>query len=106
MTYQRFSQTYGFFEVRAKFPNVTVPGLQSTLWLWPVNKVNRVTRKRAAQAARIGLGPHRINGDQNSRETSLNSANVINRARIAMPMRWPTSNARSDMGAPLMNSAK
>jgi beta-glucanase (GH16 family) len=39
MTYQRFSQAYGFFEVRAKFPNVTVPGLQSTLWLWPVNQV-------------------------------------------------------------------
>jgi beta-glucanase (GH16 family) len=39
MTYERFNQTYGFFEVRAKFPDVTVPGLQSTLWLWPVNKV-------------------------------------------------------------------
>jgi beta-glucanase (GH16 family) len=39
MTYQHFSQTYGFFEVRAKFPDVTVPGLQSTLWLWPVNRV-------------------------------------------------------------------
>jgi beta-glucanase (GH16 family) len=36
-TYERFSQTYGLFEVRAKFPAATVPGLQSTLWLWPVN---------------------------------------------------------------------
>ncbi len=36
-TYERFSQTYGLFEVRAKFPAATAPGLQSTLWLWPVN---------------------------------------------------------------------
>ena len=36
-TYHRFSQTYGLFEVRAKFPADTVPGVQTTLWLWPVN---------------------------------------------------------------------
>lgn len=35
--YGKFSQTYGRFEVRAQFPNVTVAGLQETLWLWPVN---------------------------------------------------------------------
>ena len=33
-----FSQTYGTFEVRAKIPGVTVPGLQETLWLWPQSK--------------------------------------------------------------------
>jgi beta-glucanase (GH16 family) len=33
----KFSQTYGRFEVRAKFPSVTVAGLQETLWLYPVN---------------------------------------------------------------------
>jgi beta-glucanase (GH16 family) len=32
-----FSQTYGYFEVKAKFPAATVKGLQSSLWLWPVN---------------------------------------------------------------------
>jgi beta-glucanase (GH16 family) len=32
-----FNQTYGLFEVRAAFPSATVPGLQSTLWLWPQN---------------------------------------------------------------------
>jgi beta-glucanase (GH16 family) len=32
-----FSQTYGRFEVRAKLPPATVPGLQETLWLWPVD---------------------------------------------------------------------
>ena len=36
--YRKFSQTYGRFEVRAKFPDVTVAGLQETLWLWPVNQ--------------------------------------------------------------------
>ena len=36
-TFAHFSQTYGRFEVRAKFPDVTVAGLQETLWLWPVN---------------------------------------------------------------------
>jgi beta-glucanase (GH16 family) len=33
----RFSQTYGRFEVRAKVPPAQVKGLQSSLWLWPVN---------------------------------------------------------------------
>jgi beta-glucanase (GH16 family) len=32
-----FSQTYGYFEAKAKFPAATVSGLQSSLWLWPVN---------------------------------------------------------------------
>jgi beta-glucanase (GH16 family) len=32
-----FSQTYGDFVVKAKFPAATVAGLQSSLWLWPVN---------------------------------------------------------------------
>jgi len=32
-----FSQTYGMFEVKAAFPAATVRGLQSSLWLWPVN---------------------------------------------------------------------
>ena len=29
-----FDQTYGVFEVRAKIPDVTVPGLQETFWLY------------------------------------------------------------------------
>jgi beta-glucanase (GH16 family) len=31
----RFSQTYGRFEIRASFPAATIPGLHSALWLWP-----------------------------------------------------------------------
>jgi beta-glucanase (GH16 family) len=34
-TWNRFSQAYGRFEVRAKFPAATVKGLQSALWLYP-----------------------------------------------------------------------
>lgn len=34
-THGKFSQTYGRFEIRAKFPASTVPGLHSALWLWP-----------------------------------------------------------------------
>lgn len=37
--YNKFSQTYGMFEVRAKVPSTTIPGLQETLWLWPVNQI-------------------------------------------------------------------
>ncbi|HEY1237552.1 MAG TPA: glycoside hydrolase family 16 protein [Solirubrobacterales bacterium] len=33
----RFSQTYGRFEIRAKVPPAEVKGLQSALWLWPVD---------------------------------------------------------------------
>jgi beta-glucanase (GH16 family) len=31
----RFDQTYGRFEIRARFTPVTVPGIQGALWLWP-----------------------------------------------------------------------
>ena len=34
-TYNRFSQKYGRFEVRAKIPDVRVKGLQEALWLYP-----------------------------------------------------------------------
>lgn len=34
-TYGGFSQQYGRFEVRAKLPSTSTPGLQETLWLWP-----------------------------------------------------------------------
>ena len=33
----KFSQTYGRFEVRAAFPATVRAGLQSALWLWPNN---------------------------------------------------------------------
>jgi hypothetical protein len=35
MGFQKFSQTYGKFEVRAKLPQTTAVGLQETFWLWP-----------------------------------------------------------------------
>ena len=37
MSYGKFAQAYGRFEVRAKFPATTVAGLQSSLWLFPYN---------------------------------------------------------------------
>ena len=36
-TYDRFSQTYGRFEIRAKVSSARVPGLQTSFWLWPVD---------------------------------------------------------------------
>jgi beta-glucanase (GH16 family) len=36
-TYQRFTQAYGRYEVRAQLPAATTRGLQETLWLWPAN---------------------------------------------------------------------
>ncbi|MGN6721665.1 MAG: glycoside hydrolase family 16 protein [Marmoricola sp.] len=33
----KFQQTYGHFEIRARFPNVTVPGTDSALWLYPAS---------------------------------------------------------------------
>jgi beta-glucanase (GH16 family) len=35
MTWNKFSQAYGRFEIRAKFPAVTVAGLQESLWMVP-----------------------------------------------------------------------
>lgn len=37
LTYGKFSQAYGRFEIRASFPATTVAGLQEALWLWPNN---------------------------------------------------------------------
>lgn len=34
-TLGKFSQQYGRFEIRAKFPDVKVPGIHSAIWLWP-----------------------------------------------------------------------
>jgi beta-glucanase (GH16 family) len=39
MTYGKFSQVYGRFEIRAKFPAIKVAGIQAALWLWPDNPV-------------------------------------------------------------------
>jgi beta-glucanase (GH16 family) len=39
LTYGKFSQAYGRFEVRASFPATTVAGLQEALWLWPNNSL-------------------------------------------------------------------
>jgi len=34
-TYGRFAQTYGRWDVRARFPHVTLPGSQGAIWLTP-----------------------------------------------------------------------
>lgn len=34
-TGRKFSQTYGRYEIRAKFPSTTESGLHSAIWLWP-----------------------------------------------------------------------
>lgn len=34
-TYQKWSQAYGRFEFRAKFPYTKADGVQTSLWLWP-----------------------------------------------------------------------
>jgi beta-glucanase (GH16 family) len=34
-TYQRFTQAYGLFEVRAKISDATTQGLQTSFWLYP-----------------------------------------------------------------------
>jgi beta-glucanase (GH16 family) len=35
ISYHKFSQLYGYFEVRAAMPPTSIPGLQETLWLFP-----------------------------------------------------------------------
>lgn len=38
ISYQKFSQEYGYFQVRSSLPPTDVPGLQETLWLYPENE--------------------------------------------------------------------
>jgi beta-glucanase (GH16 family) len=40
-TWERFSQAYGRFEIRARMPDVKVPGIHSALWLWPQDPAKR-----------------------------------------------------------------
>lgn len=35
MHYQTYAQTYGRYEIRAKIPDLQVPGSQVSFWLWP-----------------------------------------------------------------------
>ncbi|MGN6721887.1 MAG: glycoside hydrolase family 16 protein [Marmoricola sp.] len=37
-TLNNFSQTGGHYEVRARFPNITVPGTHSAIWLYPAKQ--------------------------------------------------------------------
>lgn len=37
-TWDTLEQTYGRYEIRAKFPNATVPGIHSAIWLTPRNQ--------------------------------------------------------------------
>lgn len=37
-TIGKFSQAYGSYSIRAKFPAATVAGLHSALWMWPNNQ--------------------------------------------------------------------
>jgi beta-glucanase (GH16 family) len=36
-TFEKATWTYGRFEIRAQLPATKVPGIQTALWLWPVN---------------------------------------------------------------------
>ncbi|MCW2786436.1 MAG: hypothetical protein JWP74_2953 [Marmoricola sp.] len=40
-TYTKFTQTYGRFEIRAKFPASRLPGLQSSIWMYPQDPGNQ-----------------------------------------------------------------
>jgi beta-glucanase (GH16 family) len=44
-SYGKYSQKYGRVQIRARFPYAKVPGLQSALWMWPVD----------AQGAMLGM---------------------------------------------------
>ncbi len=35
----KYAQTYGRFEIRARFPATTAPGIHGALWMWPVDPV-------------------------------------------------------------------
>ncbi|MGN6721666.1 MAG: glycoside hydrolase family 16 protein, partial [Marmoricola sp.] len=37
-TLGKFQQAYGHFEIRARFPNLNVPGTHSALWLYPAKQ--------------------------------------------------------------------
>jgi beta-glucanase (GH16 family) len=48
-TWQRFSQTYGRFEIRARMPDAKVRGLHSAMWLWPQDPAKRGGKPSAGE---------------------------------------------------------
>jgi beta-glucanase (GH16 family) len=59
-TYQRFSQTYGYFEVDAALPASTIQGLQETFWLYPESQ---------GVASQGGYGPWPDSGEVDFEES-------------------------------------
>jgi len=55
-TYKKFSQRYGRFEIRARFPATTTPGLLSSLWLYPV--VKSTNWNKAGNTGEIDIAEH------------------------------------------------
>ncbi|MEV7398751.1 glycoside hydrolase family 16 protein [Aeromicrobium sp. NPDC092404] len=48
-TWERFSQTYGRFEIRARMPDVAVAGIHSAIWLWPQDVAKRGGKPMAGE---------------------------------------------------------
>lgn len=48
-TWERFSQTYGRFEIRARMPDVKVAGIHSAIWLWPQDVAKRGGKPMAGE---------------------------------------------------------
>lgn len=48
-TWERFSQTYGRFEIRARMPDVKVGGIHSAIWLWPQDPAKRGGKPMAGE---------------------------------------------------------
>lgn len=60
-TYQRFSQSYGRFEVRMMTQDTTSPGLHEAFWLWPDDRYTRMNWPTTGEvdiAETYSLYPH------------------------------------------------
>ncbi len=80
-TGRKFAQAYGRYEIRAAFPDATVPGMHGALWLypqattygkWPASGEIDVAEHRTAMADRAVPTLHYLTGGADARTTNWN----------------------------------
>lgn len=92
-TWERFSQTYGRFEVRARMPDVTVPGVHSAIWLWPQDPAKRGGKPMSGEidiAEYYSAHPDRLIPYIHYIEAAPDPGVTNNECLVADPSAWHT----------------
>ncbi len=79
-TGRKFAQAYGRYEIRAKFPDATVPGMHGALWLYPQEQ----TYGRWPASGEIDIAEHRTA----MFDKAVPSLHYLRQQQDAWPTNW------------------